>query len=136
MASEQTYEELTEGVRVRATPSFDVTESVPDEGRFMWSYAIEIANLSARPVQLINRYWRIVDAHGHAQEVRGEGVVGKQPLLQPGEAFSYVSRCPLNAPSGMMGGHYGLIYADTSEPLIVTVPTFALDSPFANKRAN
>jgi ApaG protein len=136
MASDSSYEETTDGVRVRATPAFDASESAPSEGRFMWAYTIEITNLSARTVKLVNRYWRIVDARGQEQEVRGEGVVGKQPVLRPGEAFTYTSRCPLAAPSGMMGGHYGLIDVGTGAPLTVAVPTFALDSPFSDKRAN
>lgn len=130
------YEEITDGVRIRVTPAFQPAESAPEEGRYFWAYTIEILNLSARAVRLMNRYWRIVDAHGVEHEVRGDGVVGKQPLLRPGEAFTYTSGCPLTAPSGMMGGHYGMIDIDGHLPFTVVVPTFALDSPYANQRAN
>lgn len=136
MQSDTPYEAITEGVRVRATPTFLPAESAPDDGRYFWAYTIEIANLSARTVQLIDRYWRIVDATGHEQEVRGEGVVGKQPVLHPGEAFTYTSGCPLAAPSGMMGGRYGMIVLEGRVPFEVVVPTFALDSPQADRRAN
>jgi len=130
------YEEVTEGVRIRVTPTFMPAESAPEEGRYFWAYTIEILNLSARTVKLMNRYWRIVDAQGVESEVRGDGVIGKQPVLKPGEAFTYTSGCPLGAPSGMMGGHYGMIDIAAHMPLTVIVPTFALDSPYANTRAN
>jgi ApaG protein len=130
------YEETTDGVRIRVTPAFQPADSAPEEGRYFWAYTIEILNLSARTVRLMNRYWRIVDAMGVEHEVRGDGVVGKQPLLRPGEAFTYTSGCPLTAPSGMMGGHYGMIDVDRHLPFTAVVPTFALDSPHANMRAN
>jgi len=130
------YEETTDGVRIRVTPAFQPAESAPQEGRYFWAYTIEILNLSARAVRLINRYWRIVDAAGVEHEVRGDGVVGKQPVLQPGEAFTYTSGCPLTAPSGMMGGHYGMMDIVSHLPFTAIVPTFALDSPYANRRAN
>jgi ApaG protein len=136
MLSETPYEAVTEGVRVRVSPLYMPAESAPAEGRHFWSYTIEIANLSARPVRLVNRYWRIVDATGHVQEVRGAGVVGKQPLLQPGEAFTYTSGCPLTAPSGMMGGHYEMIDLAAKTAFLAIVPTFALDSPATDRRAN
>lgn len=130
------YEEVTEGVRIRVTPAYQPAESAPADHRYFWSYTIEITNLSARTVKLVNRYWRIVDATGAENEVRGDGVVGKQPTLQPGEAFTYTSGCPLNAPSGMMGGHYGMIDVKSHLPFVAIVPTFALDSPYTNRRAN
>jgi ApaG protein len=133
---EAMYEETTDGVRVRATPAYQPAESAPADGRYFWAYTIEILNLSARTVRLMNRYWRIVDANGGVHEVRGDGVVGKQPVLKPGEAFTYTSGCPLTAPSGMMGGHYGMVDVGNHMPFTVTVPTFALDSPQASKRAN
>lgn len=128
------YEEITEGVRIRVTPAYAPTESAPADHRYFWSYTVEITNLSARTVKLVNRYWRIVDATGKEQEVRGDGVVGKQPTLQPGEAFTYTSGCPLSAPSGMMGGHYGMIDVHAHLPFVAIVPTFALDSPYTDRR--
>lgn len=128
------YEEITEGVRIRVKPAYVPEESAPADHRYFWSYTIEITNLSARTVKLINRYWRIVDAAGHESEVRGDGVVGKQPTLQPGESFTYTSGCPLSAPSGMMGGHYGMMDLKAHTPFVVMVPTFALDSPYTDRR--
>ena len=130
------YEQVTEGIRVLVTPQFLPDESAPEESRFMWAYTIEINNLSHRTVQLINRYWRIVDGRGGVQEVRGEGVVGKQPTLMPGEGFAYTSGCPLTTPSGMMGGHYEMVDVSSGEDFIAVVPTFALESPQSQTRAN
>ncbi|HWA22945.1 MAG TPA: Co2+/Mg2+ efflux protein ApaG [Caulobacterales bacterium] len=130
------YERETNGVRVRAAPSFLDHESNPAENRYVWAYTIEIVNERARAVRLMHRYWRITDAAGLTQEVRGPGVVGKQPLIEPGEAFSYTSACPLAAPAGMMQGVYDMIDSADGAHLEIEIPAFALDSPFASRLAN
>lgn len=130
------YEAETEGVAIRVTPTFMPQESDMEEGKFFWAYTIEIENRSAKLVQLLTRYWRISSASGFTQEVEGDGVVGKQPVIRPGEIHRYTSGVPLNAPSGMMGGHYGMVETQSGRHFRATVPTFALDSPHSTQRAN
>lgn len=130
------YEAETEGVVVRAAPMFLPQESDPDKGRWFWAYTIEIENRSARAVRLLTRHWRISEATGASHAVDGDGVVGKQPLLHPGETFQYTSGCPLNAASGMMRGAYDMVEPDTGRLFEVEIPAFALDSPASTQRAN
>jgi ApaG protein len=124
----------TAGVIVRVAPEFIERESDPDESRYVWSYTIEIENRGPEPVQLMHRHWRITDGHGHTQEVQGPGVVGKQPLIAPGETFQYTSFCPLAAPSGVMVGSYDMLRPSDGARFSVAVPAFALDSPFETRR--
>lgn len=133
MASEQadrssSYERTTRGITVRVQPFYLEEQSSPDSRHFVWAYHVRIQNNGAETVRLLNRYWRITDCTGNVQEVRGEGVVGKQPVLRPGEAFEYASGTPLSAPSGIMVGTYFMETAD-GEQLDVDVPAFSLDSP-------
>lgn len=130
------YETETDGVAIRVTPTFMPQESDVEAGRWFWAYTIEIENRSARLVQLLTRYWRISSASGLTQEVEGDGVVGKQPVIRPGEIHRYTSGVPLDAPSGMMGGHYGMVETSSGRHFNATVPTFALDSPMSTQRAN
>jgi ApaG protein len=135
MSEDALYQIETNGVRVSAAPSFLDHESDPSENRYVWAYTIEIANRREKAVRLMHRYWRITDAQGLTQEVRGPGVVGKQPLIEPGEAFSYTSACPLAAPAGMMQGIYDMLDSNGAQ-FEVEIPAFALDSPFASRLAN
>ena len=130
------YEAETSGVLVRVEPQFLAKESDPDENRFVWAYTIEIVNCSSETVQLISRFWRIMDENGLTQEVRGPGVVGKQPVLEPGESFTYTSACPLAAPSGVMVGTYSMLRIGAGEEFDIAVPAFPLDSPHQSKLAN
>lgn len=123
------YEAETNGILVRVAPSFLPQESDPDEGRWFWAYTIEVENRGLRTVQLVTRHWRITDATGAQSSVDGDGVIGKLPVIRPGDLFRYTSGCPLAAPSGMMGGHYTMVETDTGRTFDVTIPTFALDSP-------
>lgn len=129
------YAETTRGITVRAQPSFLPDQSDPAGGRFFWAYHVRIENNSDVEVQLLTRHWIIVDAAGRVQEVRGDGVVGEQPQLGPGQSFDYVSGCPLATPSGLMRGSYGMIDADGNS-FEVTIPAFPLDSPHARARMN
>ena len=129
------YEAITRGVRVRVTPTYIAEQSEPDEDYFFWAYQIEISNESTSTVQLKSRYWRITDARGHTEEVRGPGVVGETPAIAPGSSFSYTSGCPLRTPQGLMVGSYQMVDED-GVMLDVAIPAFSLDSPFAQKRVN
>ncbi len=122
------YEAITDGVRVSVTPYFLEDQSNPSDDHYVWAYSVSIQNESAQVVQLLNRYWRITDAFGISQEVRGPGVVGEQPVLQPGESFEYTSGTPLTTPSGIMVGTYEMVQPN-GEAFDVAVPAFSLDSP-------
>ena len=104
-------------------------QSEPDEGHYVWAYHVEIVNNGNEQVQLLTRYWRITDALGRVQEVRGPGVVGEQPVLDPGDAFEYTSGTPLPTASGIMVGIYQMELA-TGEQFDVEIPAFSLDSPY------
>jgi ApaG protein len=102
--------------------------SVVDRGQYFWSYTIVITNAGPETVQLKTRHWIITDATGRKQEVRGEGVVGEQPVLAPGERFEYTSGVPLPTASGFMTGRYQMV-SESGERFEIDVPTFSLDSP-------
>lgn len=122
------YEEQTRQIRVVVKPFYLEDQSSPDENHFVWAYHVKIENIGRETVQLRNRYWRITDAVGRVQEVRGPGVVGEQPILHPGEHFEYTSGTPLQTPSGIMVGTYQMESA-TGEFFDVAIPAFSLDSP-------
>jgi ApaG protein len=126
------YKAVTRGISVTVTPRYMPEESSPDEGRYFFAYTVEIINTSLQRVQLKARYWKIVDGHGHVQEVRGAGVVGEQPVLGPGESYSYTSGCPLATPSGTMQGSYIMETAD-GETFDAQIPAFSLDIPQAKR---
>lgn len=130
------YEQETAGMVVRVEPNFLPEESKPDESRFVWAYTIEIENRTGGPVQLLSRFWRITDENGVTQEVRGEGVIGQQPVIAPGSSFRYTSAAPLGAPSGVMMGAYSMQRTSNGEAFDIAVPLFALDSPHNAKRLN
>jgi ApaG protein len=126
------YKAVTHGISVTVTPRFVPEESSPDDGRYFFAYTVEIINLGLERVQLQARYWKIIDGRGQVQEVRGAGVVGKQPVLGPGESFSYTSGCPLTTPDGTMQGSYVMVTA-SGESFNAEIPAFSLDSPHAKR---
>ncbi len=129
------YEATTRGIRIRVTPHYLEDQSSPDESEFFWAYTIDIANESEETVQLRSRVWRITDGLGQTEEVRGPGVVGETPFIQPGASFTYTSGCPLRTPSGIMVGSYQM--ADAQGVLFdVAIPAFSLDSPFVVRSVN
>ena len=97
---------ISEGIRVAVSPAFLPEHSDLEEGRYVFSYRIKLANESAERVQLLSRRWIIIDGEGNRSEVEGEGVVGQQPVIEPGQSYSYSSFCPLNTPWGTMEGWY------------------------------
>jgi ApaG protein len=122
------YEAVTDAVTVRVAVSYLPEQSQPAHGRWFWSYHIRIENGGETPVQLLTRHWIIVDGRGGLHEVEGEGVVGDQPVIDPGESYDYVSGCPLQTPTGSMEGSYGMIDAD-GEEYDVAIPRFPLLAP-------
>ena len=129
------YRAVTRAIEVSVRPVYLDEQSTPDEGHYVWAYQVRIENSGLETVQLINRYWRITDAHGRVEEVRGPGVVGEQPVLAPGETFEYTSGTPLSTPSGIMVGHYGMVTVD-GQSFQVDIPAFSLDCPYQEIRLN
>ena len=115
-------------ITVRVSVSFLAEQSEPAKGRWFWAYHIRIENGGGRPVKLVSREWIISDGRGGRNEVRGEGVVGEQPVLEPGGSFDYVSGCPLGTPTGAMEGRYFLVGADGGR-FAVDIPRFPLIAP-------
>lgn len=129
------YRAVTQDIAVEVEPFYVEDRSNPAENRFFWAYRIVIENRSERFVQLLSRYWHITDGHGRVQEVRGDGVVGDQPELNPGDTYQYTSGCPLSTPSGIMVGRYTMRDA-TGQRFDVAIPAFSLDLPGTARTVN
>lgn len=123
------YTALTRGVRVSVRAFYLEDQSQPEEGQFVWAYRVEIRNEGPVTVQLRARTWLITDGQGRSQRVHGEGVVGEQPVLEPGESFEYTSGTPLPTPSGFMRGVYHMVETLSGEGFDALIPPFSLDSP-------
>jgi len=104
-------------------------QSEPERGHFVWAYRVAIHNEGKQTVQLLKRSWQITDGLGRTLSVHGEGVVGEQPVLGPGQSFEYTSGTPLQTPSGFMRGAYHMVVSDSGESFDVAIPPFSLDSP-------
>ena len=122
------YAATTGPITVRVAVSYLPEQSHPALGRWFWAYHIRIENHGDVAARLISRQWRIADARGHVSDVEGEGVVGEQPLIQPGAAFDYVSGCPLPTAEGSMIGSYAMEMGDGSQ-MLVAIPHFPLVAP-------
>lgn len=129
------YSAVTRNIEVSAEPFYLEERSDPDEPRYVWAYRITIVNNSDGFVQLLTRYWRITDGNGKVEEVRGPGVVGEQPGLDPGDSYQYTSGCPLTTPTGFMVGAYTM-QASGGELFDVQIPAFALDLPNVARTVN
>jgi ApaG protein len=130
MSVPKSSEAVTRGVRVTATPFFLPQESSPEERQFVFGYRIRLLNEGDRTVQLLSRHWIIIDADGEQEEVRGAGVVGKTPVLEPGQSFEYQSFCPLRTYWGTMEGTYRMRFED-GEQFDIAVGRFHLAAPEA-----
>ncbi|MFB2549758.1 Co2+/Mg2+ efflux protein ApaG [Ensifer soli] len=122
------YRAKTRDIEVTVEPYYLEEQSDPDDSRYVWGYRIVIANHSEIAVRLLSRYWHITDENGQVDEVSGPGVIGEQPLLNPGDSYEYSSGCPLDTPSGVMFGRYGMQSAD-GDTFEVDIPAFSLDTP-------
>jgi ApaG protein len=130
------YSKTTRGVRVSVRSFYLEDQSQPDDRRYVWAYRVKIENRGRIPVQLLRRTWQITDARGRTQHVHGAGVVGEQPLLEPGESFEYTSGTPLDTPSGFMVGAYHMVDPASGETFDVAIPAFSLDSPHQSGRVH
>ncbi|GKX35306.1 MAG: protein ApaG [Rhizobiaceae bacterium MnEN-MB40S] len=129
------YRAQTHDIEVTVEPFYLEEQSRPDDSRYVWGYRINITNHSRHRVQLRERYWKIIDQNGHVEEVSGPGVIGEQPILDPGDNYEYSSGCPLDTPSGTMVGNYRMARADGQE-LVVAIPAFSLDIPGTARTLN
>ena len=129
------YSAKTNGIKIDVEPIYLEDKSDPVESRYFWAYSIDIRNEREDSVQLLSRHWVITDGTGMREEVRGPGVIGKQPVIEPGQSFSYTSGCPLTTPSGIMAGTYQMTNSD-GESFSVNIPAFSLDLPNQSRVIN
>ena len=122
-------EAVTRDIRVKVETEYAPGRSSPAQNQWFFLYTITISNEGPETVQLLTRHWIITDGTGHVEEVRGPGVVGKQPVLAAGESFTYTSGCPLTAPFGVMEGTYQMV-TDAGEHFDVKVAPFTLSEPY------
>ena len=124
-----TSEALTRGVRVRVEAEYAADQSQPGKSEWFFRYTVKITNEGPDTLQLLTRHWIITDGTGHIEEVRGPGVVGKQPTLRPGESFEYTSGCPLATPFGVMEGTYQMM-SESGERFDARIAPFTLSEPY------
>ncbi len=129
------YHATTKGIHIQVQPVFLPEQSDPNRHLYVWAYHITVTNRSDIVWKLASRHWEITDANGHQQIVDGEGVVGEQPLIQPGTSFEYASGVPLKTACGMMTGYY-IMLSKEGEQLRAQIPLFSLDSPFEKRQLN
>jgi ApaG protein len=127
------YERETRSIRVAVKSAYLDDQSDPEDGRYVWSYTVTIENKGPESVQLMSRVWNITDGAGHTREVEGDGVVGAQPVIGPGESFQYTSGCPLETASGFMVGRYRMVSA-SGEAFEAEIPAFLLESPYEQRQ--
>lgn len=125
------YTKKTDNIKVTATPVYIDEQSSPSNNQYVWAYHIVIENQGQEIIQLISRYWKITDALGNIQEVRGPGVVGEQPVIRPGDFYEYTSGTNLKTESGIMEGKYQMQYLN-GDSFEVDIPAFSLDTPYSN----
>ncbi|MDG1438852.1 MAG: Co2+/Mg2+ efflux protein ApaG [Emcibacteraceae bacterium] len=135
MEQDKKYKSITNDIGVSVEPFYLDKESEPEDGHYVWGYQVQIENHGSDTVQLERRHWIITDGNGRKQEVEGEGVVGDQPILEPGEAYEYTSGAPLATPSGFMVGKYKMKAGDGSF-FDVEIPAFSLDLPNGSRQVH
>jgi ApaG protein len=129
------YKATTRAIQVTVQPQYLPDQSEPEKSQYVWAYTVRIENGGDVAVQLRSRHWKITDGLGRLQEVKGPGVVGKTPLLRPGEVFEYTSGTPLSTPSGIMGGTYQMV-DEAGVKFDIEIPTFSLDTPTVQRSLN
>jgi len=122
------YKSKTGGIEILVSPEYVDSQMDKSGSFFMWAYHVEIENKGSETLQLVNRYWKIIDEMGGVQEIMGLGAVGEQPIIAPNDNFRYSSGVHLRHPSGIMSGHYGMKRSN-GEIINITIPTFSLDVP-------
>lgn len=123
-------DQTTDGIRIQVRSAYLAEKNAPAHGRYFFAYRVRITNVGNEPAQLVSRKWIITDANGQVETVEGPGVVGEQPVLQPGESFEYTSFCPLKTSFGSMHGHYNMVRPDGDSFRAMIAP-FRLAMPAA-----
>lgn len=121
---------ITQGIQVSVETTYRQAYSQPEEGFYFFSYFITIQNFTDNTVQLMRRHWVIIDSNGEFREVEGPGVVGEQPVLQPGEQYSYQSSCTFKTPIGKMQGAYLFEKLHSRASFEVEIPEFIMVVPY------
>ncbi len=121
---------ITQDIKISVEPFYLPHESMPTQHRYVFAYRITIENMGAETVQLLRRHWHIIESDGAKKEVEGEGVVGEQPILEPGGQFEYTSWCPLTTDVGKMYGTYLMRRTADDKEFQVNIPAFKLLPPF------
>ena len=129
------YSKTTKSINITVNPCYLDEQSEPEEHYYVWTYQVTINNLGQETVQLKHRYWKIIDSNGTKQVIKGEGVVGEQPILKPGGKYEYISGTPLSTPSGFMEGYYEM-ETKNGKKFDVIIPLFPLDSPYISNKLN
>ena len=129
------YTATTRAICVTVRPQYLPDQSDPAKSQYVWAYQVRIENRGDFTVQLRSRHWKITDGLGRLQEVKGPGVVGKTPMLRPGDVFEYTSGTPLSTPSGIMGGTYQMV-SESGENFDIEIPVFSLDTPIEKRNLN
>jgi ApaG protein len=124
-------QQVTKGIKISVETTFEGTFYKNYKVHFAYGYKVTIENQSKDSVQLVSRHWHILDALNNVEIIEGEGVIGKKPVLKPGESHTYTSGCLLTSPFGAMQGHYNMVNFTTTKKFRVTVPNFKLSAPFA-----
>ena len=119
---------ITREIAVSVETTYLEANSSPGDSQYFWAYRVTIENQGRETVQLLNRHWMITNSRGELTEIKGPGVVGEQPMLEPGQSHEYVSGVPLDTPSGMMGGAYQM-ESESGDRFDIEIPTFSLDRP-------
>ena len=125
------YRAVTRGIQITVRPRF-MRRNPRLQARYFWAYTVEIANLGGETVQLTMRHWQITDGEGAPAGGARAGVVGEEPVIEPGHSFTYTSGCPLATPDGMMSGTYTMETAQARR-FEVEIPLFPLDSPYVHR---
>lgn len=125
-------QKVTNDVNIVVETFYQAAQSRPLEAEYLFAYRITIENLGAVPVRLLRRHWYIIDSNGTVREVDGEGVVGQQPTIQPGDRYQYISSCNLNSDMGKMHGYYTMEDLYSKKIMNITIPEFQLVAPFKN----
>lgn len=124
-------QQVTKGIKISVETNFEGTFYKNYQIQFAYGYKVTIENQSKDSVQLFSRHWIIQDALNNIEIVSGEGVIGKKPVLKPGESHTYTSGCLLTSPFGAMSGHYNMVNFSTTKKFKVAIPSFKLSAPFA-----
>jgi ApaG protein len=124
------YTQISSGIQISVVPKYIAKDSNPSIGKFIFSYDVEITNTRKNTVKLLNRHWYIYESILIKREVKGEGVVGVQPEIPPGDSFQYTSWCPINSSMGKMVGRYEFIDEESKEKFFVQIPEFILTADF------